>query len=281
MKFRYILISICIHIILYLIFSLNLKKENNAWALKEQKIEVNFSTSSTKTLSKTVNSKVKWVRETEVKKSSEKVRAEKKAATLKNKLEKPMKEFNKIRDISKFPKPIDENMPQNQDRAQKQRKNIEEFEKNTEIDINSLSEENCIEKPLESVDKGITGVEDAESGAEKTLDKNFMQTEDGNWAAKNQNIDGLELVFLNTPTPKYPNIARKLGFRGDFIVKVRFLVGLDGKVDEIKFYSDTSGKKYGFESEVKKALSNWRMKPVKFDGRTVKVYFYKTFKFKL
>ena len=283
MKFSYILISIFIHIILFFVFSLNLKKESSAWALEEKKIEVNFSTGSVNPIFQAVDSTVEKVNETEIKRLSEKIVVESKDKIEKNKSVKS----NTVDDSPKTPETSAEEAHAIQDNVKNKDKVQETLEGKTSVSADNLSNGSPGEESsgvAESADKTVINSVETKSISEEVLGalgENFVQTGDGNWAAKNQNVDGLEIIFFNTTAPKYPNIARKLGFKNEFTVKVRFLIGLDGKVEEIKFYSDEAGKKFGFESEVKKALYNWRISPVQFKGKTIKVYFYKAFKFKL
>jgi len=121
---------------------------------------------------------------------------------------------------------------------------------------------------------------------EKTLEKisskeetntGFIKLKDGSIIAKNQGVKGLSYGFLSQPEPNYPEIAKKMGFNKDVTIKVRFLIGYDGHIEEIKFYDDI--EKFGFRNEVKKALNEWKSTPITINGNKVKLYFYKKFKF--
>lgn len=112
---------------------------------------------------------------------------------------------------------------------------------------------------------------------EKNLKTKFIELADGSIAAKNQGVKGLSYGFISQPEPKYPEIAKKMGFKKDMIVKVRFLIGYDGRIEEIKFYNNI--EKFGFQNEVNIALKQWRTTPITVDGKRVKLYFYKKFKF--
>jgi len=109
------------------------------------------------------------------------------------------------------------------------------------------------------------------------MGEGFVQLEDGAWAAKNQGIKGLSYGFLAQPEPEYPEIARKMGINQDVTIKVRFLIGYKGRAEDIRFYDDAIN--YGFREEVIKALKNWKATPIEVDGKKVKLYFYKSFKF--
>ncbi|WP_319371557.1 energy transducer TonB [uncultured Ilyobacter sp.] len=107
----------------------------------------------------------------------------------------------------------------------------------------------------------------------------FDKLSDGSIVAKNQGVAGLKYGFISSPDPDYPAIAKKLGFDGEILVKVRMLVGENGSVEEIKFYNQKD--KFGFTDEVRKTLKNWRLTPVRVGDRNVKMYLFKTFRFKL
>ncbi|MGL5963712.1 MAG: energy transducer TonB [Fusobacteriaceae bacterium] len=97
------------------------------------------------------------------------------------------------------------------------------------------------------------------------------------YVAKNQGIQGLKYEILFQQDPKYPRIAKRLGYRKTVEVKVRFLVGYDGKIEEIKFYGEDSGM--GFREEVEKVLRKWKFSPVTLKEKKLKMYFYKAFVF--
>lgn len=101
----------------------------------------------------------------------------------------------------------------------------------------------------------------------------------GNYIAKNQDIEGLNYKILALSDPDYPILAKKANYKNTVIVKTRFLVNGEGKIEEIKFYDDEI--KFGFHDEVEKSLKKWKFSPVKLNGEAAKMYFYKTFVFKL
>ena len=100
-----------------------------------------------------------------------------------------------------------------------------------------------------------------------------------NYIAKNQDIEGLNYKILASSDPDYPILAKKANYKNTVIVKTRFLVNGEGKIEEIKFYDDEI--KFGFHDEVEKSLKKWKFSPVKLNGVAAKMYFYKTFVFKL
>lgn len=100
-----------------------------------------------------------------------------------------------------------------------------------------------------------------------------------NYIAKNQDIEGLNYKILASSDPDYPILAKKANYKNTVIVKTRFLVNGEGKIEEIKFYDEEI--KFGFHDEVEKSLKKWKFSPVKLNGVAAKMYFYKTFVFKL
>lgn len=106
---------------------------------------------------------------------------------------------------------------------------------------------------------------------------NFIQLSNGVYAAKNQGVEGLKYSVISQPDPEYPLPAKRIGYNKEVIIKVRFLVGFDGKIEEIKFYGDDIG--LGFRDEVTKALNKWEFSPITVKNEKIKLYFYKVFKF--
>jgi len=133
----------------------------------------------------------------------------------------------------------------------------------------------------EETDKELSDTDTKSSSDSATdqseLGEGLVELEDGSIAAKNQGIKGLSYGFTAQPEPEYPDIARKMGFNSEVIIKVRFLIGYEGRVEDIRFYDDM--KDFGFRNEVEKALNQWRATPITVNGEKVKLYFYKSFKF--
>lgn len=108
------------------------------------------------------------------------------------------------------------------------------------------------------------------------LDKNrFIQGKDGIFTAIKS--DGIEFEILKEVEPKYPVIAKKMGYSGSGKVTVKFLVDLDGEVKNIRIIAGES--KYGFKEEVLKALKKWRFRPIVYEGKRIRATFEKTFIF--
>ena len=113
--------------------------------------------------------------------------------------------------------------------------------------------------------------------SKEIMGKDFIQLSKGVYAAKNQGVKGLNYSFISQPEPNYPTAAKRVGYSREVIIKVKFLVGFNGTIEEIKFYGKDNG--LGFHSEVKKALNNWKLTPITIKNKKVKLYFYKVFKF--
>jgi protein TonB len=112
-----------------------------------------------------------------------------------------------------------------------------------------------------------------------TSHEGIIEISKGVYAAKNQGVKGLSYSFISNPDPEYPELAKKMGIRKEVVVRVRFLVGLDGKIEEVKFYNQE--KDLGFKAEIEKVLKEWKLTPVTIEGKKIKLYFYKEFKFNL
>lgn len=149
--------------------------------------------------------------------------------------------------------------------------------------------EKTTEKVIDETDKNTSNIE--EEAIEETIDQaasenrknplssdSFLHLADGSVVAKNQGVEGLSYGWISNPDPEYPKIARKMKYDKDVVIKVRFLLGYDGLVEDIKFYDNMTD--YGFRGEVEKTLKHWRATPIMIDNKRVKLYFYKTFKFK-
>lgn len=142
------------------------------------------------------------------------------------------------------------------------KKPLEKAEKKKEADQNSLE---SLPKPGE-----------AEKIQSPSMD-GLVKISEGVYAAKNQGIEGLKYEILFQQDPEYPEIGKRLGYRKPVEVKVRFLVGYEGKIEEIKFYGEDIGM--GFRGEVEKVLKKWRFSPVTLKEKKIKMYFYKAFIF--
>ena len=72
-------------------------------------------------------------------------------------------------------------------------------------------------------------------------------------------------------------MAKKANFTKEVVIKTKFLVGLNGRVEEVIFLDNFTS--YGFRKEVEKALKQWEFAPIIYQGHNIKMYFYKDFRF--
>ena len=107
-------------------------------------------------------------------------------------------------------------------------------------------------------------------------DENLVKIQNGEYALKNQKISGINIIIHKEILPTYPELALKMGYRKETIVKVKFLVDKKGHVRKIDFYTKS---KYGFEEEVEKALKQWMFEPIIYHDQPMPIYFYKVFHF--
>ncbi len=84
-----------------------------------------------------------------------------------------------------------------------------------------------------------------------------------------------EAVPIATPGPKYPDRARDLAVEG--VVTVKFIVGVDGKVN----VQDIDAPHPSFVQEVRSTLEKWKFKPAMNKGVPVKVIMRVPIEFKL
>lgn len=129
----------------------------------------------------------------------------------------------------------------------------------------------------EPIKEKVSTEKPEQSSSKEIMGKDFIQLSKGVYAAKNQGVKGLSYSFISQPEPNYPTAAKRLGYNREVIIKVKFLVGFNGKIEDIKFYGKDNG--LGFHREVEKALMNWKLTPITVQNKKVKLYFYKVFKF--
>lgn len=104
---------------------------------------------------------------------------------------------------------------------------------------------------------------------------NFLSDGDGGYIALSS--QGINYEILREVEPDYPAQAEAIGYSQKVIVTVKFLVGHSGYVEKYEIIKSHS--KLGFDDEVKKAIKNWKFKPIYYHGENIKVYFVKDFIF--
>ncbi|WP_052193945.1 TonB family protein [Cetobacterium sp. ZOR0034] len=155
-----------------------------------------------------------------------------------------------------------------------------EAKKNDEKIIQKKQEKKQENKVIKEVEKAkVKKIESPKKEVQynEFQDNNrFLQGEDGVFTAIS--LEGIEYEILKEVDPKYPIRAKKSGYKGIGIIRVKFLVDVDGSVKNIEFLSGE--QKFGFKEEVEKALNQWRFKPIQYKNKNIRVHFEKEFKFK-
>ena len=149
-----------------------------------------------------------------------------------------------------------------------------------------ISEESGADKPAvadesEKAVKG-TGDEDLTAGAidgNEELDEGLVRLSDGSLSVKHQGVKGLSYGFISNPEPVYPSVAKRLGFKGNMVVKVIMQFDSNGELKDFRVVGERD--KFGFTNEVEKTVRNWKLTPIKYKGQQVNMRFYKSFKFNM
>lgn len=174
------------------------------------------------------------------------------------------------------------------EKVQNKEKNELKKEKVKKEEVNQKKEKDeKIEKEILKNENKNTGEQDTnnnqtnqKSQESDSFDKSsssLIELSKGVFAVKNQGVKGLKFQFISNPEPEYPLVAKRLGYSKDVSVKVRFLVGYNGEIEDIKFYGEEDT--LGFQEEVRATLKKWKLTPITLYEVPVKLYFYKEFKF--
>lgn len=156
--------------------------------------------------------------------------------------------------------------------AAKEKEVIQTPEKTTEAPEGEATESVQPEKQGEEATE-VAG----RPGGSTEVDDNMVTLPDGSLSVKHQGVPGLNYGFIAKPDPDYPAVARRMGIRDDFSVKVIMQFGADGKLESFRLVDERD--KFGFANEVEKAVNSWRLTPIRYKGQMVKMRFYKSFKF--
>lgn len=148
------------------------------------------------------------------------------------------------------------------------------------------SKDTGVDKPVvadesEKTAKG-TGDEDLTAGAidgSEQLDEGLVRLSDGSLSVKHQGVKGLSYGFISNPEPVYPSVARRLGFKGNMVVKVIMQFDSNGDLKDFRVVGERD--KFGFTNEVEKTVRNWKLTPIRYKGQQVNMRFYKSFKFNM
>ena len=143
------------------------------------------------------------------------------------------------------------------------KKEIKKIEKNIKLSKNKSIKNKKINKKLENKIKNPL--------------EGLVKDGTGTYIGDERISQGIGYKVKKEVDPIYPEMAVKMGFKKEVVIKTKFLVGLDGKIEEIIFLNDFN--KYGFKKEVEKALKKWEFEPIIYHGKNIKMYFYKDFRF--
>lgn len=101
---------------------------------------------------------------------------------------------------------------------------------------------------------------------------NFIDNGDGTYTASGSG--GIPYKIKHEETPKYPRTARDLGFNRVVSVRIRFLVGLDGRVESAEVLTKKTPD-LGFREVALEAIRKMEFEPIVYRGRNIKMYFVK------
>lgn len=101
---------------------------------------------------------------------------------------------------------------------------------------------------------------------------NFIDNGDGTYTASGSG--GIPYKIKHEETPKYPRTARDLGFNRVVSVRIRFLVGLDGRVESAEVLTKKTPD-LGFREAALEAIRKMEFEPIVYRGRNIKMYFVK------
>ena len=107
-------------------------------------------------------------------------------------------------------------------------------------------------------------------------DGKFLDNGDGTYTAMGSG--GISYQIIRDAEPKYPKAARSIGFSKKIKVTVKFLVGIDGHVENVVVLNKKLPD-LGFKEEAEKAVRKMEFKPITHDGKPMKVYFRKVIHF--
>lgn len=107
---------------------------------------------------------------------------------------------------------------------------------------------------------------------------NYLSNGDGSFTAMSSK--GLDYQILYERPAKYPTRARSIGYSKTVKVTVRFLIGVDGKVESSEILTKDLPN-LGFEEAALTSIHSIVFRPIKTpDNKPLKVWFKKTLIFK-
>ena len=103
-------------------------------------------------------------------------------------------------------------------------------------------------------------------------DAGLVDNGDGTYSVSGRG--SLHFTILEDAKAEYPAKARSIGFDKSVRVKVKFLVGLDGRVENARVLTQRLPP-LGFDDEALRAIRRMRFEPIRLAGAPVRVYFVK------
>lgn len=103
-------------------------------------------------------------------------------------------------------------------------------------------------------------------------DAGLVDNGDGTYSVSGKG--SLHFTILEDAKAEYPAKARSIGFDKGVRVKVKFLVGLDGRVEDARVLTKRLPP-LGFDDEALRAIRRMRFEPIRLAGAPVRVYFVK------
>jgi len=253
MKSRFFILSLVLHMIVFIVFS-NFSDDNLKKGKNSPNISINLTMSTpgnaTKTLTKMTTKKEKS-RDSKIKETNKKIKLKKQTVKKSNK------------NIKTEPKIV-------QSKKTKPEKIVKSIEQDQNEEVKNIEKNNNEVEVVQNTPSNDAILGDQEN------DKNLVKIQNGQYALKNQKVSGIHVVIQKEIPPAYPDLALKMGYKKETLVKVKFLVDKKGRIEDIKFYTNS---KYDFESEVEKALKQWVFEPILYQDKPIPIYFYKVFHF--
>ncbi len=257
---RSFIYSIAIHIAIFAIFSFEYKKSKLNPSLVGEVVSVNMVNLSKGNSSRNIIKKSTVSKEVKDKKENKKIK----------------KNISKKKEVIK---PIKNNNPKKK-QVQKvvQEKKIEKSFQNSQ---NKPVTKDIVEEKVKTIEKVGSGAINEKVGVLKgreSTDQNLVKLQDGSYAIKNQGVKGSKFGFISKPEPNYPALAKRMGIKKDYTVRVVMIFKEDGNLESYRFIDGRD--KYGFSNEVEKAIKNWKLTEIIYNGKGYKMKYSKIFKFR-
>lgn len=168
----------------------------------------------------------------------------------------------------------------------KKEENVPKLEKKEEPEIKSKMSRDKKKEEVKKEEKKSENPKQTKKIKKETAEKinpddiftkngNFTTNSDGTYTAVSSK--GISFEIISQIDPDYPRQAEVIRYNKTVVVEVRFLVDLNGNVEDIKILK--SHEKFGFDKEVISAVKKWKFKPIVYNNRKIKVYFNKEFIF--